>query len=222
MKENSTKNPNAYVIGITGGSASGKTHVLKEIRKRFTSDELSIISLDNYYFDIDEQPKDDTGQVNFDHPNAMNLKLFRAHIGKLLSGEDVSIREYQFNNPRGIEARMVHYHSAPILIVEGLFVFHVPEADKLFDLKIFIDADEHVKLIRRIRRDVADRGYPIEEVMEMYEQFVMPMYRKYIEPFKQDADVILPTNQHVGKAIEVLIDHLSCVQQRLQAARSKA
>ncbi len=210
------KNSSSYLVGITGGSASGKTHVLKQLGDRFGSKELTIISLDNYYYDLADQPRDAQGQVNFDHPSAMNMGLFREHLDALLQGQAVEIREYFHNNPQGSSPNLIRYEPAPILIVEGLFVFYVPEAEHLFDLRIFVDAEEHIKLIRRIRRDVSDRGYPIEEVMEMYQQFVMPMYRQFIEPFKHQADLVIPSNHAIDKAVEVVIDHLARVLERIE------
>ena len=210
------KNKTSYLVGITGGSASGKTHVLHQLGERFASDHLTIISLDNYYFDMADQPRDVHGQVNFDHPSAMNMPLFREHLSALLDGRAVEIRKYFHNNPQGGTPQMVRYEPAPLLIIEGLFVFYVPEAEKLFDLRLFVDAEEHIKLIRRLRRDVSDRGYPIEEVMEMYQRFVMPMYRQFIEPFKEKADLVIPTNHAIDKAVEVVIDHLTSVLGRMR------
>lgn len=209
------KHESSYLVGITGGSASGKTYVLKKIAERFNASDLSIISLDNYYFDLEDQPRDAEGKLNFDHPNAMNLDLFCQHLNELLAGRAVEIREYLFNNPAGAAPPMIRYEPARVLVIEGLFVFHVPEAEKLFDLRLFIDAEEHVKLIRRIRRDVSDRGFDIDEVMDMYQQFVIPMYRQFIEPFKHQADLVIPTNHAIDKAVEVVIDHLAGVLSRL-------
>jgi uridine kinase len=122
----------------------------------------------------------------------------------LRSGKQILKQEYTFNNPNAIP-KMLSLEPSPIIVVEGIFVFYFPEISSLLDLKVFIDAAEHIKLKRRIVRDKDERGYDLEDVLYRYEKHVVPTYEKYIAPFKSDADVIIPNNLHFEKALEMLI-----------------
>jgi len=195
-----------YLIGISGGSASGKTTLIKYLSEHFLSEELTLISMDNYYKDIENQVVGPDGKVNFDHPDALQLDLFADHVSRLLKEESVSIREYTFNTVR--ETKMITYNPAPIIVVEGLFIFYMQSITALFDLKIFVDAEEHLKLGRRIRRDYTERGYELKNVLEQYEQHVMPMYNTFVLPYKSICDIIIPNNHGMDKAIEVIYHHL--------------
>jgi len=203
-------NVHPYLIGVTGGSASGKTYVIERLEAAFLSNEITLVSQDNYYKNIEEQIPDEFGEINFDHPNAMNLDLFTDHVAQLLSGKAVSVRQYTFNNP-DIPQRMITYQPTPIIIIEGLFVFYLAAVRQMLNLKVFVEADEHIKLTRRIRRDHSVRGYDLEFILGQYSQFVVPMYRQFVEPYKHDCDLILPNNKHLDTAIEVLIHHLKAV-----------
>lgn len=199
-----------YFVGITGGSASGKTHCLELIRRAFPENELTLISQDNYYKDFEDQVPDEHGNVNFDHPAAVQLDLLRAHLEQLSQGAEVSIREYTFNHPDKINKPpvMITYRPTPIILVEGLFVFYDKRIQRQLDLKIFIEVDEHIKLTRRIKRDISERGFEMQDVLDQYSEYVVPMYRKYVEPLKYDADILIMNNRHLDKGAEVVIDHL--------------
>lgn len=196
-----------YLIGICGGSASGKTFLLQELMRSFPKGSVTLISQDNYYFDLDDQVKDEFGQVNFDHPRAVNLKLLKEHLEALMTGHPVSIREYHFNNPAK-EFRMITYRPAPIILVEGMFVYYREDIRDMFNLKLFVDAEPHEKFARRIQRDREERGYPLEDVMQQYRQFVIPMYRRFVEPFKYEADMILNSHENYRASIRVLENHI--------------
>jgi uridine kinase len=196
-----------YLVGITGGSASGKTYVLDRICEAFDSQTLTLISQDNYYKDLEDQERDEDGNINFDHPNAVHLDLLTQHVRQIMKGETIQIRKYTFNNPN-IPDEMLTYAPAPLIIIEGLFVFYKTALSKLFDLRIFIEVDEHIKLTRRIKRDFAERGFTLDEILAQYSRDVVPMYRKYIEPYKFEADIILPNNYKPDKGIQIVIDHL--------------
>ncbi|MCS7072977.1 MAG: uridine kinase [Bacteroidia bacterium] len=202
-----TVQKNCYFVGITGGSASGKTHLLNAILKAFEPGTVTLVSQDNYYKDRELQVPDENGEINFDHPNALDLDLFVQHIQQLFHLKPVTIREYTFNNPNKIP-KLITYEPAPIVIVEGLFVFHRPELNPYYNLKIFVDAEEHIKLTRRIQRDHHERGYSIESILHQYQSNVVPMYRRYVEPTKWDCDLILPNNKHIDRAVEVVVNHL--------------
>lgn len=196
-----------FVVGITGGSASGKTHFLKSLLSYFTEEELCLISQDNYYKPLEQQTLDDNGVHNFDTPETIDFDAFFTDIQNLKRGIEVLKKEYTFNNPSAPE-KYLQLKPAPIILVEGIYVFYNPHIYNLLDLKIFIDAKEHIKLKRRIVRDNYERGYDLEDVLYRYENHVAPSYEKHIEPFKYDADIIISNNKSFDKALEVLVVYL--------------
>lgn len=196
-----------FIVGITGGSASGKTTFLKNLMASFNEDELCLISQDNYYRTLDEVPIDENGVHNFDLPKAMNHQLYAQHINELREGKQVEQPEYMFNNPNAIPKILV-FKPAPIIIVEGIFSFYFKEIEKLLDLKIFIDAKEHIKLKRRIIRDQVERGYDLEDVLYRWENHVFPTYDRFIKPSKIDADLVIPNNKNYNKGLEVVKAYL--------------
>ena len=197
----------SYIIGVTGGSASGKSHFLDQLLSDFTEHEVCYISQDHYYYPREDQPIDEQGVKNFDTPESINFEQFVSDIEAVRSGKVVTVKEYTYNNPNSTP-KSIQFNPAPIILIEGIFVFyHKPVAD-LLDLKIFIDADEHVKLSRRILRDRIERGYDVEDVLYRYEKHVAPTYVKYIEPFKQNADLVIPNNQRFDQALKILSSFL--------------
>ena len=196
-----------FIVGITGGSASGKTTFLKNLMASFNEDELCLISQHNYYRTLDEVPIDENGVHNFDLPKAMNHQLYAQHINDLREGKQVEQPEYMFNNPNAIPKILV-FKPAPIIIVEGIFSFYFKEIEKLLDLKIFIDAKEHIKLKRRIIRDQVERGYDLEDVLYRWENHVFPTYDRFIKPSKIDADLVIPNNKNYNKGLEVVKAYL--------------
>ncbi|GAB3653298.1 uridine kinase [Echinicola sediminis] len=192
-----------YIIGITGGSASGKTLFLSKLLQTFEPEEICLISQDNYYKPIDQQPLDDEGIENYDTPYSFDFDAYAADIKKLQQGHKVFRQEYTFNNPNRTP-KMLEFTPAPVVVVEGIFVLYSPQLTDLLDLKIFIDAKDYIKLKRRIVRDKVERGYDLDDVLYRYEKHVMPTYEKYIEPFKHDADLIIPNNNSFVKALEMV------------------
>ncbi|MEP6646669.1 MAG: uridine kinase [Saprospiraceae bacterium] len=192
-----------YLIGITGGSGSGKTRIINELRDLFSEETLCIISQDEYYHPRDRQVWDDAGYQNFDLPEAINDQAFTKDIQQLIRGEAVRKEQYVFNNPNK-EPTILVFKPAPIIIVEGLFVFYFPAIRELLDLKIFIDAEDVIKLKRRIIRDAGERNYPLEDVLHRYEFHVLPSYKSYIEPFKQQAHLVINNHKNYDRAIEVM------------------
>lgn len=192
-----------YLIGITGGSGSGKTRIIHELRRRFKEEDLCIISQDEYYHPRDKQVWDNAGYQNFDLPQSIDNEAFCRDIKQLISGTPVEKQQYVFNNAKQAPV-MLTYHPAPVLLVEGLFVFYFEEIRELLDLKIFIDAEDVIKLKRRIIRDAGERNYPLEDVLHRYEFHVLPSYRAYIEPFRHEADLVINNHTHYDCALDVL------------------
>lgn len=203
------KKERPYLIGISGGSGSGKTRIIRELRNVFGEDQLCILSQDEYYRPREEQVWDNAGYQNFDLPQSIDHTVFSRDIAMLVEGREVVKEQYVFNNPN-VEPVMLTFRPAPVLVIEGLFVFFFEEIRNLLDLKIFIDAEDVIKLKRRIIRDAGERNYPLEDVLHRYEHHVLPAYRAYIEPFRNAADIIINnhTTYQVGLGvIEAVIHH---------------
>ena len=192
-----------FIIGITGGSGSGKTSIIKLLRDKFSEAELCLISQDNYYLDRNQQLHDDNGVINFDLPTCLNEKQFLQDIRTLMEGKSIEFTEYTFNNDQR-ESRVIKIDSAPIIVVEGLFVFYYEEMRKLMDLKVYVDASDIVKLKRRIQRDQVERNYPIDDVLYRYEYHVTPAYQNYILPFKRQADIIINNEYKFDNAVQMI------------------
>lgn len=197
-----------YIIGITGGSASGKTLFLKRLMAHFGDDEITLISQDNYYKPIHFQQKDENGIENFDIPESIDAHKFAQDIEALRRGETVQLPEYTFNN-KAVAPKLLTFKPSPILVVEGLFVFHFDEVARLLDLRVFIDAKDKVKLKRRIQRDNVERGYDITDVMYRWENHVTPTYKAFLKPHKKSCDLVVPNNEGgFDRALEVICSFL--------------
>lgn len=192
-----------FIIGITGGSGSGKTTFIRDLRAGFSAEQLCIISQDDYYRPKEEQDKDAQGIVNFDKPKSINKKAFAADLEKLINGQTVEIEEYTFNNKEK-EASKIILRPAPIIIVEGIFVFHFKKIRKSLDLKVFLHAKENLKVIRRITRDRVERNYPLDDVLYRYQNHVLPTFEKYIQPYMEEADIIINNNSNFENGLDVL------------------
>lgn len=196
-------NQKPFVIGISGGSGSGKTTFVKELARSFSPDQVCILSQDNYYKPREEQVTDANNEKNFDLPESFKEQEYHKDVLRLLNGEDVVLKEYTYNNPDA-EPSLVTYKAAPVIVIEGIFVFHFADVSSLMDLKIFIDADEHIKLIRRIQRDKIERNYPLEDVLYRYQHHVFPSYQKYILPYKSECDIVVNNNISFEDAMNAL------------------
>jgi uridine kinase len=196
-----------YTIGITGGSGSGKTFFLQGLSAMFKPEDICLISQDNYYKPRNQQPVDENGVQNFDLPISIDREAFLVDLLKIKSGQNVLKKEYTFNNPNA-EPKLLEFKSAPIIIVEGLFVQFFEEIEKELDLRIFIEAKDHVKLGRRIKRDQVERGYDLDDVLYRYQYHVMPIYESQIEPLKHQADLVIPNNSSFTRALDVLANYL--------------
>jgi len=200
---------------MTGGSGSGKTRIIHELRAAFDEKDLCIISQDEYYKPGDEQVWDGMGYQNFDLPESIDHAAFIRDLDRLASGEPVRKEQYVFNNPAQ-SAKLLCYVPAPVILLEGLFLLHVPGIRDRLDLKLFIDAEDVIKLKRRIVRDARERNYPLEDVLHRYEHHVLPSYRAFIEPYRQLADLVINNHTTYDQAIEVI---RILIEAKVRAAR---
>ena len=195
------------IIGISGASGSGKTSFIRDIKTHFNDGEITLLSQDEYYHPREKQFVDDNGIKNFDLPTSIDLDAFHSDIIKLKKGETVVRKEYTFNNELK-EAKTLEIKPSPVLLVEGLFVFHEPKIKALIDLKIVIYASSAISVIRRIKRDRIERNYPLEDVLYRYENHVLPSFEKYIEPHIDNVDVVINNNQNYDMALSMLVGYL--------------
>jgi uridine kinase len=196
-----------YLIGITGGSGSGKTSLVAALRERFSIADLCIVSMDDYYLPNALLPVDANGELHFDLPDSFDKKLFRTHLQQLLRGVAVEKKEHVFNNPAK-QARVLTLSPAPVILVEGLFIFHYKKIAPLFDLKVFVSVKENLKVIRRIHRDQVERGYPVDDVLYKYQHHVLPSFERYILPYRDEADIIINNNRNFNSALDVLVSFI--------------
>ena len=166
-----------------------------------------MISQDNYYFEKQLQARDEKGTINFDLPGAIDRSALYDDMRELAVGKKVVRPEYTFNNDAAI-ATLVEVVPAPVIVIEGLFVFHFTELAGMLDLRVYIDALDEIKLQRRLKRDAEERGYPESDVRYRWENHVMPCYRNYLKPYREHADIIITNNRSFNKGLDVLVNHL--------------
>lgn len=198
------------IIGISGGSGSGKTSFIRDIKKQFEGSDITLLSQDEYYKPRHEQITDGKGFKNFDLPTSIDLGGFVTDIKKLKNGETVNRKEYTFNNQQK-EAKMLKFEPTRILIVEGLFIFHHEEIRNLLDFTIMIYASSALTVIRRIHRDRIERNYPLEDVLYRYEHHVLPAFEKYIEPYVDQVDIVINNNKNYTKALNMFTTYLKTI-----------
>ena len=198
-----------FIIGIAGGSGSGKTFFLKCFLKHFGDSEVSLVSQDDYYFPVPpDMTAEENKHFNFDLPDTIDHQHFEEDIQSLLEGRSITKKEYTFNNPSAIP-KMLEIKSAPIIIVEGLFILHFKKIAEELDLKIFIDADDDVALQRRIKRDLVERGYSHDDVMYKWVNHVVPAYKEFLLPYKNECDQVIVNNSHVAEDIICVTEEIS-------------
>lgn len=201
-----------YIIGIAGGSASGKTSFLRDLKELITEEHITIISQDNYYHPKEKQFIDENGEINFDLPTSIDREHFHQDLVSLMANKPVEKKEYTFNN-KDAEPKLIQLNPAPIIIMEGLFIFHYQEIRDLLDLRVFLDVREDIKLQRRIKRDAIERGYPEETVRYQWDNHVMPSFKAYLRPYRDDANIIITNNYTFDKGLLVLANHLKMILQ---------
>ena len=191
------------LIGIAGGSGCGKTLVARTIVRELGSDRVVIIDQDSYYRNLEDIPLRDREARNFDHPDAFDGELLKRHIRELLAGRPIAQPIYDYNEHRRLsETRHVGEHD--VIVLEGILIFTDPELLSLMDIKLYIDADPDVRFIRRLRRDLVERGRSVDSIIRQYEESVRPMHLQFVEPSKRHADVIIPEGGHNQVAIAVM------------------
>ena len=195
------------VIGVAGGTGSGKTTVANAIRNRVGEDRIATLPHDWYYRDWVDLPKDMLDHKNFDHPDSLETDLLVRHLRALKGGATVEVPVYDFKTHRR-SPETHRMEPRKVILVDGILIYAEPELRKLFDVKIFVDTDADVRLIRRIRRDIAERGRTLESVAAQYESTVRAMHLEFVEPSKRYADLIIPEGGENAVALEFLFARL--------------
>jgi uridine kinase len=206
------------IIGIGGGTGSGKTTVANRILESVSANEVVFIQQNSYYRNLTDLPLDFRGIAHFDHPDALDNDLLVNHIRRLKSGEAIELPLYDFRtHMRMNETRSVQ--PKPIVIVEGILIYADPRLLEQMDIKVFVDTPDDIRFIRRLRRDIAERGRTVESVIEQYLATVRPMHMQFVEPSKRHADVIIPEGGHNLVSIDLLSGK---IRERLASALSLA
>jgi uridine kinase len=193
---------NILVIGIAGGTGSGKTTLMQRLVERFGSD-VTVLSHDNYYHRRDDMPFEQRCKVNYDEPAALETDLMARHLNALRHGQSIDCPVYDFSQ-HNRSNETVHIEPKPVIIVEGILIFENKQLRDLMDIKIFVDTDADIRLCRRIRRDVRERGRTLESVIEQYQTTVKPMHEKYVEPSKRHAHIVVPEGGKNAVALEMI------------------
>ncbi len=191
------------VIGIAGGSGSGKTTVAQELLRRVGSDRIAYLQHDSYYKDVRMLPSARHSEINFDHPDSLETELLIQHIITLREFKKVEVPIYDFSNDTR-KAETFTVRPSKVILVEGILLYVEPELRKLFDVKIFVDADADIRFIRRLHRDLTERGRSTESVIDQYYATVRPMHLEFVEPSKRYADVIIPEGGHNVAALDMV------------------
>ena len=191
------------IIGIAGGTGSGKTTVVKNIAKALPPHCVAVVPIDSYYNDTTDMTPEERKAINFDHPDAFDWKLLTEHVKKLKSGEAIEQPTYSYIESNR-QKETIHVEPKPVIIIEGIMALHSKKLRDIMDLKIFVDTDSDVRLIRNIRRDVVERGRTVEMVLDRYEKVLKPMHEQFIEPTKQFADLIIPSGGENKTGIHIL------------------
>jgi uridine kinase len=197
-------NNHPLVIGIAGGSGSGKTTVAQEILQRVGPDRIAYIQHDSYYKDLSGLPPTQRADINFDHPNSLETELLITHIGEIKSGRSIEIPIYDFSTHSRTDKTFT-VKPRGVIIVEGILIFVETALRSLFDLKIFVDTDPDIRLIRRLQRDITERGRTVENVIKQYQATVRPMHLEFVEPSKRYADVIIPEGGFNIAALDMVV-----------------
>ena len=192
------------LIGLAGGSGSGKSTVARNVASALEATSVAFIDMDAYYHGAARSPLEERRRINFDHPNAIDWELLLSHIAALATRQAIEKPQYDFA-AHTRRATTTHVAAADVVVVDGILVLTDPRIRALFDIKVFVDTDADIRLIRRLRRDIVERGRPLEEILDQYLTTVQPMHLEFVEPSKRYADVIVPRGGDNAVAIEMIV-----------------
>ncbi len=202
--------PSSLVIGIAGGSGSGKTTVAQTILQRVGPDRIAFLQHDSYYKDLGGLPPNQRAEVNFDHPDSLESDLLGKHITLLRDGQAVQVPIYDFATHSRTE-RTFTVQPRPVILVEGILIFAEKSLREVFDVKIFVDTDSDIRFIRRLQRDITERGRTTENVIKQYMSTVRPMHLDFVEPSKRYADVIIPEGGFNAAAVDMVVARIEAL-----------
>lgn len=194
----------SVVIGIAGGSGSGKTTVQRRVMERFGTRRIALLDHDAYYRDLAHLEPDQRARFNFDHPDALETDLMVEHVDRLLAGEAIEKPTYSFETHRRLDATE-RVEPRPVVLIDGILVLAEPALRERMDVKLYVDAAPDVRLMRRMERDIYERGRTAQSVLEQYRRTVRPMHLEFVEPSKRHADVIIPRGGHNQVAIDMVL-----------------
>lgn len=201
------------ILGVAGGSGSGKTTIVREIVQALGSDRISVIHHDSYYCDRSSVPAEERESINYDHPDALETRLLVRHLEELRAGRAVDVPVYDFSSHTRTE-RVMHVQPSPVVIVEGILILAERALRELMDIRVFVRTDADLRVIRRIERDLAERERSLESVVEQYVKTVRPMHLEFVEPSERWAHVIIPEGGHNRVGVEMLIARIRAVSSR--------
>ena len=210
MYNSGMQHPDPLVIGIAGGSGSGKTTVAQEILQRVGPDRIAFLQHDSYYKDLSGLPPTQRAEVNFDHPNSLETDLLIEHIASLRAGKAVEVPIYDFSTHSRTN-RTFQVQPRRVILVEGILIFTEAALRQMFDVKIFVDTDSDIRFIRRLERDLAERGRTTESVVKQYQATVRPMHMEFVEPSKRYADVIIPEGGFNAAALDMVVARINAL-----------
>lgn len=191
------------IIGIAGGTGSGKTTVVNQIINELSDKDVTIISQDSYYKATDHLTFEERSKINFDHPRAIDFKLLVEHLIQLKSGNPIDQPVYSFATHNRTKDT-IKTHPSKVVIVEGILIFSKRKVRDLLDIKVFVHADSDERLIRRLKRDIQERARDMDEVLQRYQETLKPMHEQFIEPMKEYADIIIPNNKYNTVAVDIV------------------
>jgi len=202
------------VIGIAGGTGSGKTTIANFILERVGPDKISFLPHDAYYRDLSHLSREQRSQINFDHPSSLETDLLIKHIKKLKAGKEIPLPSYDFKtHTRNQETIPIQPH--PIILIEGILIFAEPDLRKLFDVLIFVDTDADIRFIRRLQRDINERGRTTQSVIQQYMETVRPMHLEFVEPSKRYASVIIPEGGFNTVALDMIVARIESMLEEI-------
>ncbi len=200
------------IIGICGGTGSGKTTIARSIVDAVSAQNVVLVEQDSYYRNLSDMPLDERHQANFDHPDSLDSDMLVNHILRLKQGLSIEMPLYDFaTHTRSDKIEIIE--PRPVVIVEGILIFAEPRVLDLLDVRVFVDTPDDIRLMRRLRRDITERGRTFERTLEQYERTIRPMHYEFVEPSKRHADIIIPEGAQTGVTVEVLC---GLVQRKLE------